>query len=679
MADLNLKNITFGRRYTNSSYIVSTIVDPEYGFPGVKLIKSPNELKNYYGEFSNKQGFYELLQNGSYLLLGKLNRKGSRAGTLRILNSEFRYCNPFHKYFSKLDDEDNSLQCFLPTGIKIEDVLKYNKYTYSYTIDFNTSQIVDEDRIIIPKYNNIDEEYDNDVIFYFTDLSIPNRKYPNDFVDPIMLNTLGNSSVAFSSTTFPPEDRAQAIYDWYTGNLQNTSGLVEVLGPQGDSNSIPELCELDTNSNKVTLVFKNPIRNIQYSKSLSPTNKFYVYANYDKTNELISKTNVEESVMSFQSNLIGDEDIKISFKHIKNFFFEINIKSSKVEEFYYVSINPDEPLNYGKSIFIDDILNSESSLVKSESNLGTKIFDGTFTESEAINLSGDYLLSYGKNGIIEDEVFDSDSIYGPGSKSPLEKSVTDLIESDVISNIFVFLEDSLYKSNIEYVYNNYLFPNSMLGVINIPNFITDINILDNYILDDTFRDYLIYTYGNNYLNNLIVNDIKNKIIDNSFLFINTFISGKFNEKIDKSKYKIVEIPELYEEVYDSSSSTLTRTELFKFLNNNNINFIRKNSKEYYINGVTTITSQLNMEYMIVANYIKNSSTRFLKNLIGFSNKDIRKKFSVYLSGILNYSKLISNISILDFKKQNEYLNIKLNASLTGLVDESIDITIQINK
>lgn len=648
MAKLNLKSVTYNLQRRYPSYIVSAIVDSTYGYDGVKLISSPEELDKYYQGIKNREGLLRVLNAGSSLLLTRLDRKDTRRSTLRVLENNFRYCHP--PEYDRVDYESQESVDFLLDSDKVS---LHKTHTYSYKIDFSLSTMEDEDYIAIPSFfNGNDPEYDNSILIYFTELNpvdFRDRKFPNDFTPSVPLSTLGSKSLAIDIENVDENDRAKIIYEWFIGSLELDETKYHMVGTPGDSNIVPELCDLDEESNSVTLVFKKPIRNIHYFNSNS-TLPFDVSSQIYLNQELITRSSIEDSVVSFETKMVGDINMGISLKHVRDYHFELEINSSEENEYHYVSLDIDEPLYQGRSIFIEDVIGRDSNLVNCSVHLGGRIYSelsDQFTVEKAKSIEGDYILSYGKVGENIPEYIDGILEY------PFQRSLNSLMESDILPNIFMF-EESISPAFQEECSTKFLIPNSIVGLVNIPETLIEEGDIEEYLLEDSKRELILYTYGRSTINDTLV--------DNSYLYSLNAITGQFKNSIIEGA-----IPE------DIESNVLS------ILDSHHINYLEKTQEYHFINKIINVEGFVDPHYILVTNYVTVYMTRFLKSKLGIFPKDLLRMIQVELSKLSEYSNLIDSLGVSDYTYENNNLNLNLNLNLSGLIGRSIDVVIQINK
>lgn len=647
MANLNIKAVNYNIKKIYPSYTVTAIVDCEYGHEGIKYVSSPEELDKYYQGIKNREGLISLLESGASLYLTRLNREGTRSSTLRLLDNEFKYCHP--KIYDILGTSAQQ-SVSLNEDQSIDLVSLHKSHTYSYVIDFNVTNMEDEDYIAIPQLYLEDLDYDNSVLFYFTNLNPvegEERKYPNDFTPSVPLSTLGSKSLGIDINNVNKDDRARIIYDWYLGALVPDSNKYEFLGAAGDDNLIPDLCELDEEANKVTLVFKKPIRNIQYYNSNS-SNKFSVESNIFLNQELIAKSSIGESIVSFKSSIEGNINIQLSLKYVRNYEFELELYTEETSEYHYVTLDKDAPLYEGRSIYLQDVIDTESDIIKAEVHLGGRIYSelDSYSMEEAKKLEGTYNISYGVKG-------DNVPVFNQGVlEYPFERSLNNLLDSDKISNLFLF-EEGISKELQTICVEEYLRPNHIVGFYNLAETLSESEVAE-LIVEDSNREFLIYTYGRS-----IIND---NIIDNSYLYAQNCINGDFKNKIIEGS-----IPRSY----DNSINT--------FLDSNSINYLDKTNTYYFINKIVNLEAFLEPSYVLVFNYVKVYLNRFLSSKLGMYSENLKKLINVELSKISSYSSLLDSLTINDFTSTNNNLYLVLDLKLRGLIGKSLDVIININK
>jgi hypothetical protein len=653
MGKLNLSSVGYNISRTIPSYVVSSVVDCDYGYYKNKLISSPEDLDRYYGGLKNREGLISLLDGGASLYLKRLNRIGSRCPSLRLLNNNFRYSHP--GTFDFVDYEDLEFNNKIEAPLSPDNISLYETHTFNYVIDFDNSPLLDEDYIAIPSYKEGDSEYDNSVLFYFTPIG-PTMKFPRDFNPSVPLSTLGSKSIAIDI----PEDeerleyiknnRAQIIYEWYSGTLTDNvllnEGEYEVLGGIGDSNFIPDLSSVD--GNKVTLVFKKSVRNIRYYNSGSSLSKFTVVSDPYLNQELISTVSKYESVISFKALIEGEISLQLSLRHVKGFHFELELSTDVESEYHYISLDINEPLYNGRSIYIEDVIDLDSNLMECSCHLGTSIEEGSFTEEEAINLEGIYNLALGNKGESE-PYFNEES----ETRLPFYDSIDLLKDGEVYPNIFLFDEfiEPYYQA---YAVENFLSEKGIVSFVNIPELVSDPEEIRGYILEDSYREYLIYTYGRYYINESLIN--------NSYLYSLSSITGVFKNSIPEGS-----LPE----------NILNET--YEVLDFYKINYLKKQQDYYFTDSLVNIDSYLDPNYLIIVTFVRNYLTRFLRSQLGTLEDDLERSLRMEVSKVSDYSNHITRLYISDFTQEYNNLNLKLNMELSELVGSNINIVIKITK
>jgi hypothetical protein len=653
MANLNIKTVKFNVERKFPSYIISAIIDCRFGYEGVKLINRPEELDNFYQGIVNREGYIKLLEGGASLYLTRLAKEGARNSTLRLLDNSFRYSHPENIY--NIEYEDTSI-ISKPT-ISPDEVSLHGSRTYSYELDFRSSSMEDEDYIAVPSYSSSDLSYDDSTIFYFTNLdNSAESKKPNDFTPSVPLGTLGDKSMGINtSSEFNKDNRAKLIYDWYLGILpsedidSNGISRYELSGTPGDSNIEADLCVLDETNNKVTLVFSQPVRNIQYFRSNS-LNPFTVRSNKNLNQELISISSKLDSIVSFRSKLVGDIDMSLTLKYIRNFEFELELTANFTSEYHYVTLDRDAPLYQGRSIYIEDVIDSDSEFIEASVHLGGRIYSETsdkYTEEQAKNLQGSYILSYGSGGVDLPTLVDGVIEY------PFQRSLRLLSEYNKLSNLFLFEEFTNPLFQRECI-QNYLYENTTVGIVNIPETETTEVGIRNYLLDDPERELVLYTYGRSELNSTL--------IDNSFFYALNCIEGNFKGKIIEDS-----IPK------DVDPNVLELLESLR------INTIDSNKDFHFVNEIINLESFLRPHYLMVANYVKIYLSRYLQSNLGLYPKDLENKVNIELSKVSEYSNLIDTLNVRSFTSTNNNLDLILDLNLRGLIGRSLDVIIKINK
>ena len=654
MAELNLRRVRIQSEIRIPDYIISVVVDSEWGPKGTKLIYTESELDDFYGGVVDREGLIMLLRGGATLAVTKLDRTGGREGTLRLYNSEYKYSSisphlwesiefsnvPTANRVSLLSTSQDRYSDF------IEDININESHTYTITLDFNGSQIADEDYIVIPIYYPGDPDYDNGVIFYFTDLNPSNpgdRKYPNDFSPSVELDTLGSKSVGIDINNNDASSRAELIYNWYVGNLAQDPTKYNILGSQGDSNLVIDQTILDTVNNKLTLVFYKPIRHVRYHKSNSP-NPFRVGVDRYKTQDLIAESNLEGSIVTFKSMLVGDIDQRITLIHKKDFRFELlTTLEGDASDIFYVSLDRNEGLYNGESIFIEDVLKRESQFIKSSVHLGTKIDEGLFTVEDAVKLAGEYPLGYGSRGNL---------IPNAPGESIYENTINTLIDSEIDSNLFLF-DSNRNITEQKYVIDNYLTPNTIIGIYNLRE--SQLENIPEHIVSDRDREFVLYTAGDSGVT------YTSSIIRNNYFYAYGCISGDFQHEIPKN---------IFPNQGNTSINDLARYK---------INTLNNNLASYFVDSIINLDSFTEPQYLLVGSYIKVRLTRYLRNNLGQQPIKLRELLETEVSETSEYSTLISGININSFTQTDNNLQVSVNVELLNLVGQSIDLQININK
>lgn len=662
MPEIKLKSVNVKDTVSNSDYIVSMVADCSYGYEGVKLIKSASELERYYYGLKYRSGIKELLNSGANLLIKRLNRSGTSNSTLRLLDhNKLKYTYP--KDYRSIDpigevelvDLDPYNDVLSTRGLG--DSIQYNRsHTYNYVIDFNDSDMMNRDYLAIPKYNN--SNLDNSVLFYFTDFEPTNgssMESPDEFDPPVTLDSVGIDTIAINSQDpFLKNRRAKIIYDWYLGNLF-TDPRYFIVNGYGDPNVIPSLCEYNEEDNKVTLVFRKPVSNIKYSNSLGNT-KFEVssdeYIDYD----LLTNASLSNSVVSFESVLVGKSQLKLKLTHLKGYIFILDINYRDSESSFEVSLDRDDIGFDGESLFIEDVLSKEYDLLKCHVNLGNRIEstgNDHYPISEAKNLSGTYYVSKGKLGD-ESPVYNYDLNY---MNYPFYKSVDEIIESDVTSNLFMFNEftDLNYQ---KYANDLLIRKNNMIGLVSVPDKVItnfpQIDELESYLLPKSDRSNLIYVLGDS--------DVGLEFIPNTYYYALIGVTNRFNKTIQDNKF----ISEL----------SINDKEILDYYK---INYLENDIDKYYINFIHNYSEFLDPSYLYVSNYIYCYIERLLKSNLSMYSKTLGRKLSTEISVLSNYSNLIKNLKIGNFEVNKNEVNITIDLSLEGLTRRIIEMRITINK
>jgi hypothetical protein len=668
MAEIKLTNIKFDKIKSTSDYVISTVLDSSYGFDGVKLITSTEELERYYYGLTERQGLDELLKEGGALAIKRLNRIGTSNSTLRLLDHPIiKYTYP--ETFDVIDDLDP-----IPEKVDIDEhnleltdkgigdsIQYYQDYTYNYVIDFNSSDMVEQDYFAIPKYGET-TELDNSVLFYFVDFN-PLTGYRLDisqFDPPVLFDSVGSDLIAINSGDNSLKDqRAKIVWDFYNGNLTDVNDKIDILyNNSGDDNFIPSLSSLDEVNNKVTLVFRKPIADIKYNQSLGQ-NKFTVKSDEYLNYSLITSSTLLNSVVSFKSLLVGDSEFKLDFDYIKNYEYNLKVTYREDEQFFNVSLDRSATNFNGESIFIEDVIEKEYDLLECAVNLGTRIEStgpDNFTPQMAEDLQGTYYVAKGKIGT-KDPYTDNLGL----TRYPFYDSIDELIEADIDYNLFLFGEfyDKIY---LDYTEPLMLTPFNVIGLTTIPDsilfeddIITKRSLIESYLLPRNKRGYLLYILGESEIDN-------GSYLSNTYYYaLNAINSNFFNEITDNKKI-----------------SQLNKIDQ-DFLDEYYINYIEYNDENYYINFITNLPEYIEPSYLFIANYINTSVKRFLRSKLSLYAKDLFLELKSNLKGLEKYSDLIKELTIADFKVNNNYVDTKIELELTGLVNRTIEMKITINK
>lgn len=654
MAELNLRTVNFNLQRSFPNYVISSVIDCDWGHRGIKLIQTPEELDRFYEGSEDRDGLISLLEGGSSLLISRLNRTNTKSPTLRIYNNPYKSSHPevydYREYPTRPSNELISLNpTFQDTHQELIDDVNLNEtLTYSIVLDFNDNIMTDEDYIAIPKYFDYDPSFDNSVIFYFTDLNPINpvdRKFPNDFEPAVELGTLGSESLGIDINNVDSNDRAKIIHEWYLGTLVADPSKYSIIGTPGDSNLIPEQTILDEENNKLTLVFRRPIRNIRYFKSNGNT-PFKISSERFLNQELISEANNSNSIISFNSKIEGDAEMDIKLEYVRRYEYNLTVTFDNFVNTHYVSIDRNVALSQGVSIFIEDVINLESDLIEVDVHLGTDIESGNFTEEDAKNMAGSYKISYGRLGSL---------VPFGNEKTPFQKSIDMFNESGELSNLFLFTTETS-KEDQSYALENYLKPNITIGFVNIPESITEEEDLDEFLLEDENREIMLYTYGRSNIQN------RSSLVRNSFWYSLNSISGNFKDNIPNNVFPI--------EIEDSIKS---------LLDDKKINYLSSNIEGYFIDYVDNFDSFLEPHYLLTANFVKTYITRFLQDQLGRYENDLREILEKEVSKLTIYSPLIDSINIDRYTAVENNLTVVIRVDLSGLVGRSIDVKININR
>lgn len=663
MAEIILKSVDIRDQSEITNYVTAMVLDCSYGFEGIKLIKSVSELERYYYGLKSRSGLNELINAGSNLLIKRLERKGTTRSTLRLLDHpDLKYVHP--KNFDIIDD--------LTPYNRVVDVDPYNKilkekgladsiqydrtHTYNYVIDFNDSDMLEGDFIAIPKYTN--SVLDNSILFYFTDFEPTDGtsvSFPDDFTPPVTLDSIGVDTIAINAQRTELKDsRAKIIFDWYLGNLYSDDRYFHVNG-SGDNNVIQSLCELDEVNNKVTLVFKKPVSNIKYNKSVGEK-KFSVTSNEHLDYELLADATLNNSIVSFESLLLGKSEFKLKFSYVGDYEFFLDITYRESLESFNVSLDRDALDFSGESLFIEDVLSKNYDLLRCHVNIGTRIESTDidhFSEEDASKLEGTYYVS---KGIVGDAspVYDEDLNY---NRYPFYDSIDELAESDVPINLFLFDEFSELRYQM-YAEENLINNSGTIGLVTIPDefiYVEDKpSYLESYLLPRKRRSHILYVLGESL--------IKSEFVYNTFYYALIGVRNKFTTFIKDNKF----ISELDED--DK-----------KILDTYKVNYIENHNEEYYINFIHNHPEFLEPSYLFVANYIHRDIERYLKSNLGKYSNKLYMELSTKLSSLETYSNLVTKLELNKFNINNNEVSVNLDLELSGLSKRILQMQIQINK
>ena len=366
--------------------------------------------------------------------------------------------------------------------------------------------------------------------------------------------------------------------------------------------------------------------------------------------ELINRADPLGSVLSLRSRLEGDITLNVQFNYIKEFEFELEINSGEVQEYHYVSLDRDAPIRQGQSIYLEDVIERNSKIVEAFDHLGTRIAsegNDKFSIEDAKNLEGSYLISYGNKGDNLPSFENGELIY------PFDKSITSFISSDTLSNIFLF-NDIIDKRFQERVVRELLVPNNIVGIVNIPESVTTQPEIQSLVIEDSLREYLLYTYGRF--------EINDTLVSNSFYYAINSNTGNFKNQ-----------------VLDNTLPIIGDREVKGFLENLSINNLSRNKDYYFVNEIININRFLHPHYLLIANYIKIYMTRYLSGRLGTYAEDLRPLVDTELSKISNYSSLIDSVVISNYSSNFNSLSLGIGVELRGLIGSSLDVVITINK
>lgn len=509
------------------------------------------------------------------------------------------------------------------------DIQSTGTKTLNYEIDFNTSQMLDEDYIIIPRadfpsWNN------NLMIYYVTD----STKTPDDFVDPVSLQSVSTPQYRLTipqdevARSLMRNNRAKYIYDLFTGSINGINTGV-----------IKKLCKLDEINNRVTLVFDTPISDISYFSSGDTLSPFKVSCNEDLNSELLTTYSRNESIISFSTLLEGDLEVKLKLVHDVDYKYFLTETLKETRNTYYISLEESDRDYNNQIIFAEDVINGSSILIKCKvHNLPDNPKD----------LEGDYLVSKGIKG----NNINSDL-------STYESSLEALFSSDVKLN--AFLSDEFRSKEYLEVLQPKLDKHQVVGFTEIPdealNYVDLIDFksnLDQFLLPIEKREYLIYSFGK-------VEHSVNEYIPSYFYLVREAIGGDF-----------------IADLTDNVMLSYLKPEEIVILESNWVNYLEETNSNYNVIEINNHPKYLEPIYLMISIYVKQILTRFLQGKLGEFPMNIFFSLNILLASLRRYSELISSLEIENFDVKTNTLRVRFELELTGLMGKLLSIEINLN-
>lgn len=505
--------------------------------------------------------------------------------------------------------------------------------TLVYDIDFGTSSLNDEDFIIIPRSDVVN--WDSNVMIYYVSSLTP-FKTPDDFQMKVTLESVSTPQFKF----IIPEDeaekeimrlnRAKYLFDLFTGEINGA-----------DMGVIKDMCELDEINNRVKLVFSTPVSNISYSSSNDLNSPFTVKSNEKESNSMLVRLARDQSIISFSTLVQGDLEVQLTLKHIENFKFYLTEKVDNNSTTYMISLD-EYDVDYNKeNIFVENVLNGNSEFLKCIVHS---------LPSDPKSLEGEYLVTKGSKGVDINSNLDN-----------YKKSLDYVFESGLDINLF--LTDVFFEKEYLDILKSKLLMNEVVGVTMIPDEVLIYeemsefhSNIDQFLIEDKNREFLIYSFGEVKLN-------AKRFMPAYFYQVKDLVNGKFLGIIK-----------------DNIIASQLRPEECDYLDSKFVNYLEESNSLYNVTDLVNIPTFLNPTYLLISTYVKQLLTRFLRSRIGTYSMGIYFELNLFLSDIRRYNSLIKSIKIDKYEVKENFLIVKFELELTGLVGTvlSINITLNIN-
>lgn len=569
---------------------------------------------------------------------------------------------------SVMNYQSDNLEIDLESDSRYHDsyieVQKYGNRTLVYDIDFNSSETVNQDYIIIPSGNR--SHWNDNIFIYFLDESNPVQS-PNLFVNnPVSLFSVSSPQFPVLIPSDPiarvnwQNNRAELVYNILTeGSYNSVPGEINFNGIDIGCNK--ELCILDKVNNKLRLVFNTPVNDISYYTSNSLTNKFSIKSNLNETYKLLTRYSRWDSIISFSSLIQGDIEVGIKIEHIKGYQYYITETYKEDYNVYQVSLDRDELDYNGNNIFAENVINGVSKYIKcivhlKEYSLGgpsgglATYNDKYFNkDTDTPVIEGSYLLAKGSEG---DTISNNEEAY--------IEAVKDIFNSD--NDINVFHADVFYEKFHLNILLPYLKENQTVCVTSIPDTILndrsteEINIgplLDNFLLEKEDREYLIYCFGHCRVD-------EKYTIPSSFYTLNKLITGDFAGPVE-----------------DNIVMSYLKKGEKDILTKKYINYMEESNGLYNVTYISNLPEYLDPIYLLSATYTKQYFTRFLRSKLGMYPMDLYFKLKSKISSVKSYTSLISLLKIKLFEVEGNDLKVILELELSGLINKTLSLTINL--
>lgn len=648
-----IDNIIYKDSFTSSTYPITGRLDGDFNDGDSISIQVENNIYpttcDYLGNFSVDVPVDVLLAN---------EKIEGVATTLALSGGKAKYIMNYQSDNLEIDLESDTR--YHDSYIELQ---KYGNRTLVYDIDFNASETINQDYIIIPSANR--SHWNSNIFIYFLDEANPVQS-PNLFTNnPVSLFSVSSPQFPVLIPTDPiakaewQDNRAELVYNILTeGSYSAIPGEMNFNGI--DIGCIKSLCVLDKVNNKLRLVFRTPVNDISYYTSNSMTNKFSINSNLTESYKLLTRYSRWDSIISFSSLIQGSIEVEIKVEHIKGYQYYITEIYKDESNTYHVSLDRDDLDYNGNNIFAENVINGVSRYIKcvvhlKEYNQGGSLSGlATYNDiyfnpfSEAPNLTGTYILTKGSEG----DILNTDESY--------IESVEEIFSSD--NDINVFHADIFFEKFHLTTLLPYLKANQTVCVTSIPDTIlndrlsseVDIeNLLDNFLLPDIDREYILYCFGHCRVN-------EKYTIPSSFYTINKLITGDFAGPIE-----------------DNIVMSYLKQGEKDIFTKRYVNYMEESNGSYNVTYISNLPEYLDPIYLLSAIYTKQYFTRFLRSKLGMYPMDLYFKLKSKASSVKSYTSLISSLKIKLFKVEGNNLSVILDLELSGLINKTLALTINL--